>query len=81
MPIDFQRLHTFIVEQLLNQPGLSLSPDTPLITSGLIDSFHRVDLALFTEDHYGVKIDDTELNGDAFDTLEQLEALIRQRHP
>jgi len=81
MPIDFQSLHTFIVEQLLNQPGLNLSPDTPLITSGLVDSFHRVDLALFIEDHYAVRIDDTELNGDAFDTLEQLEALIRQRRP
>jgi acyl carrier protein len=79
MTIDFQNLHTFIAEQLLNQPGLALSPDTCLITSGLVDSFHRVDLALFIEDHYGVKIDDTELNGEAFDSLEQLEALILQR--
>jgi len=79
MPIDFQPLHTFIVETLLNQPGLALSPDTRLITSGLVDSFHRVDLALFVEDHYAVRIDDTELNGDTFDTLEQLESLIRQR--
>lgn len=79
MLIDFQPLHTFISTQLLNQPGLALSADTRLITSGLIDSFHRMDLALFVEDKYGVRLDDTELNGEVFDTLGQLEALIDQR--
>ena len=76
---SFNRLHHFITAQLLNQPGLELAADTRLITTGLIDSFHRVDLALFVEEEYGVKIDDTELNGEVFDTLEQLEALINQR--
>ena len=79
MDPTFHRLHHFITEQLLNQPGLLLAADTRLITTGLIDSFHRVDLALFVEEEYGVKIDDTELNGEVFDTLEQLEALINQR--
>jgi acyl carrier protein len=50
-----------------------------LISSGLIDSFHLVDLSLFIEDTFGVHIDDTELNADTFDTLAELEALIRQR--
>jgi acyl carrier protein len=76
---DFQKLHTYIADELLNQPGLALGADTRLITSGLVDSFHRVDLALFIEDEYGVRIDDTELNGEAFDTLAQLEALIDRR--
>ncbi len=79
MSLDFDRLRTFITSQLLNQPGLALSADTRLITSGLIDSFHRMDLALFVEDEYGVRLDDTELSGEAFDTLGQLEALIEQR--
>lgn len=76
---DFQKLHTYITGKLFNQPGLALSADTRLITSGLIDSFHRMDLALFVEDEYGVRLDDTELSGEAFDTLGQLEALIEQR--
>ena len=79
MEISFHRLHRYITGELLNQPELELPPETRLITSGLINSFHRVDLALFVEDEYGVKIDDTELNGVVFDTLEQLEALINQR--
>lgn len=79
MLLDFQKLHTYITSELLHQPGLALSADTRLITSGLVDSFHRMDLALFVEDEYGVRLDDTELSGETFDTLGQLEALIEQR--
>ena len=56
-----------------------LKADQTLISSGLIDSFSLVDLALLVEDTYGVRIDDSELNADTFDTLEQLAALIRSR--
>lgn len=78
---SFSPLHTYITDQLLNQPRLVLTPDTKLITSGLVDSFHLVDLSLFIEDEYGVRIADTELNSQVFDTLEQLESLILQRQP
>ena len=38
-----------------------------------------VDLGLFIEDTFGVRIDDTELNANTFDTLEQLAKLIQSR--
>ena len=72
-------LSQFIATQILKQPSRIISPTEALISSGLIDSFHLVDLALFVEDTFGVRIDDTELNADTFDTLEQLGALIRER--
>jgi acyl carrier protein len=69
----------FIASEILKQPSRMISPTEALISSGLIDSFHLVDLALFVEDIFGVHIDDTELNVDTFDTLQQLSTLIRQR--
>ncbi len=72
-------LSDYIAAQILKQPERSISSSEALISSGLIDSFSLVDLALFIEDTYGVHIDDTELNADTFDTLDQLAALIRQR--
>jgi acyl carrier protein len=51
----------------------------PVISSGLIDSFSLVDLALFIEDKFGVRIDDSELNAQTFDTLAQLADLIESR--
>jgi acyl carrier protein len=73
------QLSQYIATHILKQPSRSISIAEPLISSGLIDSFSLVDLALFIEDTYGVHIDDTELNKDAFDTLEQLSALIMAR--
>ena len=73
------QLNQYITRELIKQPDLSINPDEALISSGLIDSFSLVDLALYVEDAFGVRIDDTELNADTFDTLNQLAALIAQR--
>ncbi len=78
-PETIQTLNTYITAQILKQPGRQIDPTEALISSGLIDSFSLVDLALFIEDNFGVHIDDTELNADTFDTLEQLVTLIQER--
>ena len=66
-------------EDILQQPDRKIDPDEPLITSGLIDSFSLVDFALFVEDNFGVVLDNTELDGSTFDTLNQLKQLIEVR--
>jgi len=38
-----------------------------------------MDLALFVEDTFGVRIEDTELNADTFDNLKALVELIQSR--
>jgi acyl carrier protein len=73
------KLNTYIVTQILKQPKRMLQPGEALISSGLVDSFSLVDLGLFVEDSFGVHIDDTELNAETFDTLEQLASLIISR--
>lgn len=72
-------LEAKIAAQILKQPGRRIDKDEPIISSGLIDSFSLVDVALLVEDAYGVRIADTELNAATFDTLAQLAALIEQR--
>lgn len=72
-------LAKFIAEKMLKQPDRVITPDETLISSGVIDSFSLMDLALFVEDTYGVVIADTELNADTFDTLTQLAELISSR--
>lgn len=73
------QLAQFIATEILKQPGRAIAEDETLISSGLVDSFSLVDLALFVEDKFGVRIDDTELKANTFDTLAQLGDLIRQR--
>jgi len=72
-------LTKYIAAEILKQPDKEIPPDTPIISSGLIDSFSLVDLALFIEDQFGVQIDDTELNAESFDSINELAALIEKR--
>jgi len=69
----------FIAEKILKQPNKVISADEALISSGMIDSFSLMDLALFIEDTFGVRVEDTELNAQTFDTLTQLATLIASR--
>ena len=75
----FPNLEKFIATQILKQPDRKIAADEALISSGLIDSFNLMDLALYVEDTFGVRIEDTELNADTFDNLNQLSALIESR--
>jgi acyl carrier protein len=73
------KLSEYIATKILKQPKRVIRADEPLISSGLIDSFHLMDVGLFVEDTFGVRIEDTELNADTFDSLEQLTKLIMSR--
>jgi acyl carrier protein len=73
------KLSTYIASEIIKQPNRVIQPDEALLSSGMIDSFHLVDLGLFVEDTFGVRIDDFELNASTFDTLDQLAALIEAR--
>ena len=73
------QLAEFITTQILKDPNRVLADDEALISSGLIDSFSLVDLALFVEDTFNVRIDDSELTSDVFDTLSELTSLVEKR--
>jgi acyl carrier protein len=72
-------LAKYIAIEILKQPNRIIKPDEPLLSSGLVDSFHLVDLSLFVENTFGVRIDDAELNASSFDTLSQLTVFIKGR--
>jgi acyl carrier protein len=79
MPDIRAELKDYLTREILNDPTYPLDDDEPLITSGLIDSFSLVDIALWAEGTYGVKIDDTELTADHFDTVAELAAVLAER--
>ena len=73
-------LQSRIAKDIINIPEKTITIDEPLISSGLIDSFSLVDLAMLIEDVFNVRIDDTELNSGVFDSLDQLADLIISRN-
>jgi acyl carrier protein len=72
-------LACYIADEILKDSARVVMNDEPLISSGLIDSFSLVDLALYVEDAFGVRIEDTELTSVVFDTVDQLAELITRR--
>lgn len=74
-----EKLSAYIAAEFLKQPNRKIRPDEPLLSSGLVDSFHLVDLSLFVEKSFGVKIDDIDLTASTFDNLLQLTTFIKER--
>ena len=73
------QIAAYISKELLKDPTRIITSDEALISSGLVDSFNLVDLALFIEETFSVRIDDTELTADVFDTIDELTSLISAR--
>lgn len=73
------KIGKYIATELLKAPDREIKHDEPLISGGMIDSFSLVDLALFIEENFNVRVDDTELNADTFDTLNELADLVSNR--
>jgi len=74
-----EQIARYIAGEILKDSTRVVMKDEPLVSSGLIDSFSLVDLALYVEDTFGVRIEDTELTSVVFDTVEQLAELISRR--
>ena len=69
----------FIAEEILKDAGRKIAFDEAIISSGLIDSFSLVDLALFVEETFNVRIDDAELTADVFDSIDELANIVGVR--
>jgi acyl carrier protein len=72
-------LRSFLTKDIMKDPSYPLQDDEALISSGLIDSFSLVDVALWVENTYGVKLQDNQLNASTFDSVAQLADLIQSQ--
>jgi acyl carrier protein len=70
----------YVVDEYVeDDDDLEIDPDTPLITSGIVDSFSMVSLKVFLEKKYGIKLPDDEATPEAFDTVNSICRLV-QKH-
>jgi len=52
--------------------------DTPLISGGIVDSFSMVSLKVFLETKYNVSIPDAKATPEAFDSVNNIIALLSE---
>jgi acyl carrier protein len=70
----------FILEQFL--PGENpdeLTPETPLITGGILDSIATLKLTMFLEERWGVALAAHETSPEHFDTISRIAQLVRSK--
>jgi acyl carrier protein len=68
-----------VIQEIVDDPSLRLANDTPLLSSGLIDSVGVEQLMVWLEDELGVGFYDEDYSVENFDTVDAIEALTRLR--
>ncbi len=69
----------YIIREYLQEgDDQEINETTPLISSGLVDSFSMVSLLRFLEKKYFIHMPDTAATTEAFDTVERIAALVRR---
>jgi acyl carrier protein len=63
------KVREFIIENFLFGNGEALSDDTSFMENGIIDSTGILELVMFLEQTYGIKIEDEELVPENLDSL------------
>jgi len=74
-----EELRQFITANMIRNAKYPLKDDEPLMTGGLIDSFSLVELALFIEDTFGVKLPDPDLTVANMDNLNLIVKMIESK--
>ena len=73
-------IRAFILRRLLPKHDPSqVTTDTPLVSSGLLDSIAVTELQMFLEDEFHVQFGGADADPARFDTIEMMAARVRQQ--
>lgn len=71
---------SFILDEFLpGEDPAELTPDTPLITGGILDSIATLKLVLFLEERWRVKLAAHETSPEHLDTIASIARLVRSK--
>jgi acyl carrier protein len=68
----------YVKSEYLEDEDEEITYDTPLISSGYIDSFSMVSLLVFLENKFKIKIPPAKATPEAFDSVNSIVSLVNQ---
>ncbi len=75
-----EKITAYILEEILGEDApASLAHDTPLLSSGLLDSLAVEQLLLFLEDELGIAFEESDYSAENFETLDAIDRLIQRK--
>ncbi|MBA4321335.1 MAG: hypothetical protein C0408_00810 [Odoribacter sp.] len=66
----------YVIKEYLEDGDEEITYDTPLISSGYVDSFSMVSLLVFLENKFKIKIPPEKATPEAFDNVNSIVALV-----
>lgn len=76
---DEARITAFVERIAYNESRTPITPETPLLDSGLLDSTGIVELVTFLESEFGVKVADEEIVPENFETASRMAAFVADK--
>jgi len=69
---------SYVKKEYIEDEDTVVNYDTPLISSGYVDSFSMVSLLVFLEKKFNIKIPSGKATPEAFDSVNNIVALVSQ---
>jgi len=78
-----EEIKEYIREEYLEEDDedVEINDDTPLISSGIVDSFSMVSLKVYIEKKFKIQIPDAKATPQAFDTVNNIIELLKEFVP
>jgi acyl carrier protein/D-alanine--poly(phosphoribitol) ligase subunit 2 len=68
----------YVIKEYIDDDDVKITYETPLISSGYVDSFSMVSLLVFLENKFRIKIPPSKATPEAFDSVNNIVALVNQ---
>lgn len=72
MDTRFIQMQDYIRTEIIRNPTIAIGADTPLVSSGLLDSFALVDILIKLEEVTGRKLPVSQISARDLDTVRQM---------
>jgi acyl carrier protein len=75
-------IRSYIAENILfSKNGYPYPDDTSFLEGGIVDSTNVLELVMFAEKSFNIKVDDQDIVPDNFDSVAKLAAYVRRKVP
>lgn len=71
-------IRNYVIKEYIDDDDTTITYETPLISSGYVDSFSMVSLLVFLENKFRIKIPPSKATPEAFDSVNNIVALVNQ---
>jgi acyl carrier protein len=78
-PIEDALRHYIAETILFSSKGYPYADNASLLENGVIDSMNVIELVVFLEEQFDIKVNDHEIVPDNFDSISQLAAFVREK--